>query len=449
MTGHRLTKLSVAIGLSIATSSALASPQSFMSARAFAMGGTGVAVAHPSSAPVSNPAMMASKQHGWADDFGLIFPSLNARFADEEKVLDQIEDTQDSIDTFDEEFPALDSLNDITNNPALQQTSQILQEQLIALDQDNMRGNAGIGISFAIPSQKFSVGVFSTATGTLTARGNLASDDQKVLNALATGDISGLGDPDTPGTLANELQNAIASTEKKYEFDSYGEGLASAVIEGGVSFSTSFNLHSSNSLSIGVSPKFVQLRTYHYIQGVKDFDEDDSGLSDYETTKSGFNLDLGTAYNFGQSKQWMVGVSARNIIPMELDSSPYVGNVSKDLTVEKRTLELNPMVTAGIAHKSDYHVVTAEVDLTKKEAFGFEDDTQWAALGAEFDAFRYAQLRVGVRHNLASNDDNDGIEEKTQFTAGLGLNIVGVRLDLGALYSDADVGAALELGTAF
>ena len=78
-----------------------------------------------------------------------------------------------------------------------------------------------------------------------------------------------------------------------------------------------------------------------------------------------------------------------------------------------------------------------------------EDDTQWAALGAEFDAFRYAQLRVGVRHNLASNDDNDGIEEKTQFTAGLGLNIVGVRLDLGALYSDADVGAALELGTAF
>ena len=72
-----------------------------------------------------------------------------------------------------------------------------------------------------------------------------------------------------------------------------------------------------------------------------------------------------------------------------------------------------------------------------------------AGLLAEFDAFRYAQLRVGVRHNLASNDDNDGIEEKTQFTAGLGLNIVGVRLDIGALYSDADVGAALELGTAF
>lgn len=107
------------------------------------------------------------------------------------------------------------------------------------------------------------------------------------------------------------------------------------------------------------------------------------------------------------------------------------------------------MVTAGIAHKSDYHVITAEVDLTKKEAFGYEDDTQWLALGAEFDAWRYAQLRAGVRHNLASNDDNDGIEEDTQFTAGLGLNIIGVRVDIGALYSSADVGAALELGTSF
>lgn len=43
----------------------------------------------------------------------------------------------------------------------------------------------------------------------------------------------------------------------------------------------------------------------------------------------------------------------------------------------------------------------------------------------------------------------DGIEEDTQWTAGLGLNIVGVRVDLGALFSSADTGAALELGTSF
>ena len=52
MKANRLSKLSLAIGLSVATTSALASPQAFMSARSFAMGGTGVAVAHPSAANI-------------------------------------------------------------------------------------------------------------------------------------------------------------------------------------------------------------------------------------------------------------------------------------------------------------------------------------------------------------------------------------------------------------
>lgn len=51
--------------------------------------------------------------------------------------------------------------------------------------------------------------------------------------------------------------------------------------------------------------------------------------------------------------------------------------------------------------------------------------------------------------SLASNDDNGGIEEDTQFTAGIGLSLFGARLDLGALVSDAEVGAAFELGAAF
>jgi hypothetical protein len=202
-------------------------------------------------------------------------------------------------------------------------------------------------------------------------------------------------------------------------------------------------LSNGNALQLGVSPKYVQLQTFQYTEEISDFEDDDFDSDEYETDKSGFNLDIGAAYAFGAENQWNAGVVVKNLIPMELDSA------QNHPSEEKYTLELNPMVTAGIAHKSDYHVITAEVDLTKKEAFGYEDDTQWLALGAEFDAWRYAQLRAGVRHNLASNDDNDGIEEDTQFTAGLGLNIIGVRVDIGALYSSADVGAALELGTSF
>ena len=427
MTGHRLTKLSIAIGLSIATSSALASPQSFMSARSFAMGGTGVAIAVPSEATSANPAMMAADHHSWNDDFGLMLPSVNARAADEEETIDQVDDIQDAIDRFDQ--------IDRTSNPEdAQAIAGDLLERLDAFDGDTLRANLGLGLGFAVPSKKLSVGFFTTGNLTATVRGELDENDRQTLQ-----DIVDL-DPNNPADLA-----ALEAANLDQDLDSRGRILASGIVEAGISLAHSLKLNNGNELQLGVSPKYIELRTFQYTESVSGFEDDEFDGDQYQTDKSGFNLDIGAAYAFGDEKQWTAGIVVKNLIPMELDSAAS----RPELGEEVRTLELNPMATAGIAHKSEYHVVTAEIDLTKKEAFGYEDDTQWAALGAEFDAFRYAQLRVGVRHNLASNDDNDGIEEKTQFTAGLGLNIVGVRLDIGALYSDADAGAALELGTAF
>jgi len=417
MKANRLSKLSLAIGLSVATTSALASPQAFMSARSFAMGGTGVAVAHPSAAPSANPAMMAAEQHGWADDFGLMLPSVNARAADEEEVIDQVDDIQDQIEQFED--------LKCSNQADAQAKARQLVDNLEAFDRDTMRANAGLGLGLAIPSNSLSFGFFANANLTATVRGELDENDLDLLNDIANG------------------VRPPATTDLDTELNSRGRILASAVAEAGISIAHSFMLSNGNALQLGVSPKYVQLQTFQYTEEISDFEDDDFDSDEYETDKSGFNLDIGAAYAFGAENQWNAGVVVKNLIPMELDSA------QNHPSEEKYTLELNPMVTAGIAHKSDYHVITAEVDLTKKEAFGYEDDTQWLALGAEFDAWRYAQLRAGVRHNLASNDDNDGIEEDTQFTAGLGLNIIGVRVDIGALYSSADVGAALELGTSF
>lgn len=440
MTGHRLTKLSVAIGLSIATSSALASPQSFMSARSFAMGGTGVATAVPSDAPAENPAMMAADHHSWNDDFGLTLPSVNARVADEEETVDQVDDIQDVIDQFDRLVSQLEIDPSQANADSLALTAGDLRDRLVDFDRDTMRANAGLGLALAVPSKSISVGVFTNANLTATVRGELSEDDRLLLDNIVTASETG-----NVGDLENVIDNAAVDQDGNILFNSRGKILASAVGEVGVSFARQFELSNGNSFQLGLSPKYVELRTFQYTESVSGFEDDEFDGDQYQTDKSGFNLDIGAAYAFGDEKQWNAGIVVKNLIPMELDSAAS----RPELGEEIRTLELNPMATAGIAHKSEYHVVTAEIDLTKKEAFGFDDDTQWAALGAEFNAFRYAQLRVGVRHNLASNNDNDGIEEKTQFTAGLGLNIVGVRLDIGALYSDADAGAALELGTAF
>lgn len=419
MTENRLTKLSLAIGLSIATTSAMASPQAFMSARSFAMGGTGVAIAHPAAAGASNPAMMATEHHDWSDDFGLILPSVNARFADEEDTIDQIDDIQDTIDRFQE-------LDKTSNDEEARQAAGDLRRQLNEFDRDTVRVDAGLGIALAVPLDSIAFGFFTNGNLRATVRGEFDEDDEQYLEDLES---------------ATTAELLLADLDR--DLQSRGSILASAVTEVGISLATSIELQNNSQLQIGVSPKYVQLRTYQYTETVSGFEDDDFDNDDNETEKSGFNLDVGAAYAFGSRNQWNAGVAVKNLIPMELDSA------ANRPTEEERTLELNPMVTAGIAHKGEFHVVTAEVDLTQKEAFGYEDDTQWVALGAEFDAFRYAQLRFGVRQNLASNDDNDGIEEDTQFTAGIGLSPFGARLDFGALISDADLGAAIELGAAF
>ncbi len=411
----KVSRLALAVALSAASTSALAAPQAFNTARSFAMGGTGVAIAHPTTANTANPAMLAAEQHEWADDFGVIIPAVNARFADEEEVIDQIDDIQDTIDVYNDQT--------VMDPASAQAEARELYDQLEALDRDTMRVDAAAGLSLAVPGQKLAVGVFTNASARMTARGNVSDSDlQRLQDAI---------DGTNLGSLDGDL-------------DSSGHVLASAVVEAGVSLGRSFDFGLENPVQLGVAPKYVQLRTYQYTQLIDNFDEDDFDNGNYESSKSGFNLDLGAAYAFGEDRQWNAGLAVRNLVPMDLDSE-YDPTRGED----EHTLELNPMVTAGIAHSGEYHVLTAEAELTERKAFGYGDDTQWVAVGAEFDAFRFAQLRLGARQNLASNSDNSGIEEDTQFSAGVGLSPFGARLDIAALVSDAEVGGAIELGMAF
>lgn len=417
---HRLLAAAIATATTLPAGLAHAAPDTFTSARSLGLAGTGVAIANPVDAASTNPARLAADQHNWQDGFGLMLPSVNARVAEEEEVIDQIDDIQDTINELDAAATGL-------NIPETQAKAGELRDQLQAFDRDTIRGNAGLGLAAVVPGKSLAMGVFANANLTATVRGEFDEADDARLAAIENGTLPPAGTP-----ISDDLK-------------SRGRILASAVTEVGIAFAREFELPNGEALQVGVSPKYVNLRTFQYTEEVDNFDEDDFDGSDFETEDSGFNLDLGVAYQFGDAGQWQTGAAVKNLIPMDLKSAAQ----RPDLGERERELKLDPRVTVGIAHTGDFHVVTAEADLTKTEAFGFEDDRQWLAVGAEFDAFRYAQLRVGVRHNLASNDDNRGIEEDTQFTAGVGLNLFGARLDLAALTSGADIGAAVELGAAF
>ncbi|MDY6798720.1 MAG: conjugal transfer protein TraF, partial [Pseudomonadota bacterium] len=319
MRPQRLARISLAIALASGSAAAMANPSSFMSARSFAMGGTGVAVSHPVMAGSSNPAMLASDQHEWTDDFGMVFPipSVNARYADEEEAVDQVDDIQDVIDTVDQQIATLQSNPDGASVEALGNSAADLRDRLVNFNKDTARINAGVGLGFAAPGKTFSVGVVANVNLTATVRGELDEDDEDFLNDVVIISEGGAAAAPVLEQRVREKQNA----EGEIQLDSRGRALASAVAEVGISFAHALQLNNGQILQLGITPKYVELRTFQYTETVSDFEEDELDNDQYQTDKSGFNLDIGAAYAFGENNQWNTGVVVKNLIPMELDSA--------------------------------------------------------------------------------------------------------------------------------
>ncbi|QCF26840.1 conjugal transfer protein TraF [Hydrocarboniclastica marina] len=420
----RLNKLALFTGLIAAAGSVQAAPPAFTDARALAMGGTGVASGRPSSASFYNPALLSIQHKHNQDDFNITLPSLNARVADDEDVIGQVDDLQDTIDQFNE---AVESFQSGGSPENARDAARTMQSQLRDFNKDAMRADVGLSLSFQKPGKALGVGVFADASLRANARGEYADQDDAFLSGIIDGsraiELIDTGDED--------------QVSNNYELRSQGRIVAAAMAEVGLTLSREFEIK-GNALALGVSPKFVQLRTFDYIANVAAFDDEDFDAEDQETTKNGFNMDIGAAYTFGEHEQWVAGASIRNLIPMELK------------TVNDQKVELNPQMTVGMAHRSDWHTLAIDLDLTKNEAFSFEDDTQWLSVGAEVDVFNSAQLRAGARHNIAHDSStSDGIAEKNQLTAGLAVSPFGMRFELAALLGDGELGGGAELGFMF
>lgn len=404
--------LALSVGLVIAQSqSVFAAPNAFQDARSFAMGGTGVASSSPASASFHNPALLAIKHEEKHDGFGLILPSVNVKYADDEEVVDQIDDIQSEIDRFN---AAVNS----NNQAAVQASATRLSSQFSKLDNDTARVDAGLGTALVIPNETFSVGVFIDGTVKGTVRGDISDSDIAYLDFVASGAAG----------VPPELDETNLTSE--------ATAIVGGISEVGISFATAFDMD-GNALTVGISPKYVSLTTYEYTANVASFDDENFDADDYETTDNTFNMDLGVAYQFGDEGQWITGFSIRNVIPTDLK------------TKSGTSMDVDPQATVGVAYTRDMFTLTADLDLTENKAFGFEDDNQFISVGGEFDLFDTAQFRLGVRHNFGSSNGSEGIEEESQLTAGLGLSPFGVHIELSGLVSSTEYGAAAELGFTF
>lgn len=356
-------------------------------ARSMGMGNISVATANIVTAAFSNPAMLANQREN--DDFALLI-GLGGFLNDDDNVLDDVDDFQSGKrKLLGGDIQGLIDMVDAVTRV----NGKVIEPELAAVF---VFGFTGETYSFAL-----------SARGDLVSAGTLSNFDDS---------LAGLLDP----------------TKNLLSF----EGVLATTI--GFSIARDFEIMGRD-LSIGIKPKIVQFEAVFFEESIltigdrlKDFDLDDIKveLDDVTTLDLGFALDL--------TDTWRIGLVIKNLITDEFQ-------------VASNTFELDTEYRAGIAYHTNFMVLGLDVDLIENDPLlsspNFDGlKTRLVAVGAEFNAFDYVQLRLGASQNIASGVPSEA--KDTTYYAGLGIWL-GFNLDLAVASRDESLGAFLQTGFSF
>lgn len=335
-------KLSVLIALALAGQ---ASASTLADSRSVAMGGTGVASANYISASLHNPALAAN--HSSEDGFGMLLPTLAARIHDGDDMIDELEDFQDINDN-------------LSNNPSEQELEQ-WRNALRKLDGNEVNAEATFGLVIAIPNSLVSTNFFTKANGISLGKTIVDEDDLD------------LDDPNFE------------------DLNSFAQAIGGGTLDIGLSLAKSFETN-GGIWQVGVSPKYQRLYSLNYKATVDSYEDDDFDIDD-RLEKSGFNIDLGTAYHFDNGVS--LGLAGRNLVSRELKTNFSQGS--------QATFQVKPEFTAAAAFTGDWYQMAFDIDLNKRQYFKeYDYKLQYARLGAEVEA-KWAQVRVGYAYSITSS----------------------------------------------
>lgn len=174
---------------------------------------------------------------------------------------------------------------------------------------------------------------------------------------------------------------------------------------------------SEQTFSFGVTPKLQQFTTYIQREQIAKFDLDEYDQN--ETTDSAFNLDAGAVW---MKDNYRIGFTLQNMLKQSITTQTVNGR--------QFTYELTPQAKIGAAYATQSITVGVDLDLTTQKRYNeLNDNTQFLRVGAEGNAWDWAQLRVGYEHDL--EDTLDGA-----FTAGLGFSPFNVfNIDIAGSYA--------------
>ena len=376
-----MSKNGISLGLALAFTSLASTAASYApDGRSNAMGNIGVATADYLVAPLYNPALLAVFHK--SDDIGILLPAIGVNAKDADSSLETIMDLQDTIEDYENSGSNLAGLEQDINNYL-----------------DELHGNApvnvtaGVAFAIAIPSNNVSVSIYGR--GYVEAISNV-----NVYTSVNTTERYEKSTVEVTGFGYSEFGIALA---KRYTI--YGE-----------------------SFSFGVTPKYQILQTYSDITEIEDFEVE---LDESDAEVTAFNFDLGAVW---MKNNFRAALAVKDVLAQEIQS-----------TTTNMTYELNPQATLGLAYAAEYFTFGVDVDLTEQTRYvELEDNTQFARVGVEFNAWHWAQLRAGFEHDL-----QDTMEDS--LTAGIGISPFGtLNLDVAGSYgSDNQVGASASLSFTF
>ena len=180
----------------------------------------------------------------------------------------------------------------------------------------------------------------------------------------------------------------------------------------------------TDDFAVGGNIKFMKARVYNTEVPVfnTDFGDALNTATDTYADSNNFGIDLGALYRFGDKLRF--GVVARNVNSPSFDMLPLTPGGEDSIKEE-------PQVRAGVAYRPfGSLILAADIDLTENETTVSGTSTsRIISAGIEGNLFNFLQLRGGIYKNIANEDIGP------VYTAGFGINLWAVNIDLGAAMS--------------
>ncbi len=365
-------------------SNVYALPYGFYDARSVGMGNVSVATGGITTAAFSNPGMLSVNEN--SDKFALLLPAIGAQVIEDGNVVDLVDEFQTLVDNQDP--------NDI---PRL---TEIINE----LDGASV-------VAAVVPNAAFVYSGDSITWG-ITLRAN--------------------------AVVSSKVRDVNFSTVVP---DAITQNLGVAIAEIGIPIGMDFDV-AGMQIAVGVTPRYVQVGAIEYVELLSQASFDDIRDRDVEDLGSFTTFDAGVSLNFLDT--FRVGFVAKNLIEESKTTSGFTGNPVPELNQPGTVISFDTQYRVGASFDGGFFTLAADMDLNERKPIGFENPSQSLSVGAEFDAFSIAQLRVGYQTNMAS-----GATDPDLLSVGVGFWL-GFNLDVAVVAGeDSSYGAFIQTGFHF